>query len=73
MLKATLKAGQQVKIARERRGLTVLELSKLAGVSRVFLSALEGGGDVRMTTLDRVCKALGISMEELFAIERGTT
>lgn len=66
-----LKAGEQVKILRERVGMTVQDLAKKANVSRPFIYTLEGGGDVRLTTLTKVCKALGVSMKTLFATERG--
>ena len=51
---------------RERLGLTLRRLGDLSGVHYVALVRLEGGKlDPRLSTLLKLCKALGITLNEL--------
>lgn len=57
----------QLRIFRMSRGLKLIELAKLSGVSVSFLSQVETG-KFRGTnkTKERIAKALGVSKELLF-------
>lgn len=52
---------------REKRGLSIYRLAQMSGVSQSFLSAVEAGQKVpTVTTLERICTSLGISLAEFF-------
>jgi transcriptional regulator with XRE-family HTH domain len=52
---------------REKRGLSIYRLAQISNVSQSFLSALEAGQKVpTVTTLERICGSLGISLAEFF-------
>lgn len=56
-----------IKQLRKERGMTQVELSKKAGISRVTLVFLEKGNKEASTkTLLQLAKALDVSMGELF-------
>ncbi len=51
---------------RERLGLTLRRLGDLSGVHYVAVARLEAGKlDPRLSTLIKLCKALGITLNEL--------
>ena len=51
---------------RERLGLTLRRLGELSGVHFVAVARLEAGKlDPRLSTLLKLCKALGITLNEL--------
>jgi putative transcriptional regulator len=59
-----------MKIQRARLGLTQAELAERAGVTRKSVNAIEAGHMVPSTLLAlKLAKVLGVTMEELFAIE----
>jgi transcriptional regulator with XRE-family HTH domain len=75
--------GEWVEQRRERAGLTVGELAKRAGVSRIWLQVLRKGGrriegewrapNPKSDALARVARALDVPVEEMFArAGRGT-
>jgi transcriptional regulator with XRE-family HTH domain len=75
--------GEWVEQRRERAGLTVGELAKRAGVSRIWLQVLRKGGrriegewrapNPKNDALARVARALDVPVEEMFArAGRGT-
>ena len=57
----------RVKILRERRGLTQIELSKISGVSRATIAALETGKRprTRPSTRAKLARALRVKPYEL--------
>ena len=58
--------GKRVKAAREAAGLSQTDLARLAGIHQSKLPAIEGGRtDVRISTLRRLARALGISLHSL--------
>ena len=69
--------GEWVEQLRERAGLTVGELAKRAGVSRIWLQVLRKGGrriegewrppNPKNDALARVARALDVPVEEMFA------
>ncbi len=56
----------------DARGMTLAELSRLAGVSVVNLSVLKNdrAKAIRFSTLTAVCRALGCSPGELFTLRQ---
>ena len=55
-----------LKLWREHRGMTQLELSTASGVDRPYISKLEKGGAINKTATCRaLAEALGIAMEDL--------
>jgi transcriptional regulator with XRE-family HTH domain len=56
---------------RERRGWSLRELGERSGVSYVTIANIEAGKlDPRLSTLERLARALGISVRALFPTER---
>lgn len=59
-----------MKLQRALRGLTQAELAELAGVTRKSINAIETGHMVPSTILAlKLAHALGLKVEELFALE----
>jgi transcriptional regulator with XRE-family HTH domain len=59
---------------RERRGWSLRQLGERSGVSFVNISKIEAGKlDPRLSTLERLARALGISTRNLFSTERRRT
>lgn len=55
---------QQIRAAREARGLTWYALAKQAGIRhQATIRDLEKGKDVRLSNLERIAAALGLSLE----------
>ena len=55
---------------RERRGWSLRQLGERSGVSFVTISNIETGKlDPRLSTLERLARALGISIRDLFPAE----
>ncbi len=53
---------------RQRRGLTVRKLGELSEVHFVNIAKFEAGkGDPQLSTLLKLCKALGVTLNELVA------
>lgn len=60
--------GQAIRELRLRDGLTIAQVSDIAGISRGMLSKIETGSTTAgMDTLARIARALGISMSVLFS------
>jgi XRE family aerobic/anaerobic benzoate catabolism transcriptional regulator len=60
------KVGEEVRRARERKGLARRRLSELSGVSQRYLAQLEAGeGNISIALLHRVAVALGVSVGAL--------
>jgi DNA-binding XRE family transcriptional regulator len=58
--------GQKLRAAREKAGMSQAELAKLAGVNQPAIPTLENGRtDVRLSTVRRFAKALGIPLKDL--------
>jgi len=59
---------------RERRGWSLRQLGERSGVSFANISNIEAGKlDPRLSTLERLARALGISVRDLFPTERSRT
>lgn len=66
--------GARVRYFRHLRGLSQEQLALQAGINPAFLGHLERGlKSPTITTLDKLVRALGITFEELFAENAGTT
>lgn len=58
--------GRKIRTIRTSKGLTLDQLSKLSGVSKSRLSDLENGlGSPTIATLQKIAKALRVSIEDL--------
>lgn len=59
--------GQQIKRRREEQGLSLTDLARLSGVSKGYLSEIEGNPAARPSaaTLFKIASALGTSVGEL--------
>jgi transcriptional regulator with XRE-family HTH domain len=58
---------------RERRGYSVRELARRAGVGFVTVSRIENGHmSPTVAMLEKLAKALGISVRQFFAVEQPT-
>jgi len=56
----------RIKEWRKRRGMTARRLAELSEVHFVNISKMEAGnGDPQLSTLLRLCKALGITLDQL--------
>jgi transcriptional regulator with XRE-family HTH domain len=59
--------GRSIRLARRGRGLTLVELAALAGLSHPFISQVERGvARPSMLSLERISRALGTSQLELY-------
>jgi transcriptional regulator with XRE-family HTH domain len=59
--------GYAVKVRREEMELTQEDLAEKAGIHRTYLSDVERGSrNVSLVNIERLAKALGLSMSELF-------
>jgi len=66
--------GQQLKLLRQRRGLSQRKLAHLAGVSNATVSLIEHGKtDPSMGLLRKILDSLGVSFAEFFASDTRTT
>ncbi len=54
--------GERIREARDARGWSQGELAKRCGLSRPTIARIEGGQHVRMVTLEKVAKALGLAV-----------
>jgi transcriptional regulator with XRE-family HTH domain len=58
--------GENIRIARKSKNLTIDTLSELIGISSSFLGTLERGeSSLSVETLISVCKALGVSADSI--------
>lgn len=59
--------GEEIRRLRMERGLSQQELAKRMGLPQSVIARLEGGGvEPRLSTLDRVAQALGVTLEVQF-------
>ena len=61
----------KIKIIRKQKGITLLELSDLTGISVGYLSHLENGSrkNPSLDVMNKIAKALNISVAEIFFIQ----
>jgi len=57
--------GERIKQLRQERGLTQLDLAERLGVAQPVVCRFERGHDMRLSTLQRIAEALGVSMVDL--------
>jgi transcriptional regulator with XRE-family HTH domain len=63
--------GKAIRTLRKKKGLSLRELSQLAGLSTGFLSMVERGrSSLALTSLNNIAKALDTDLADLFASER---
>ena len=63
--------GKAIRTLRKEKGLSLRELSRLAGLSTSFLSMVERGrSSLALTSLNNVAKALDTDLADLFVSER---
>ena len=55
--------GVSIREARRQRGWTQAQLAQRAGVSRPTVARVETGSNISTSTLEKVAKALGLSMQ----------
>ena len=66
-----LGVGQKVRLLRQQRGLSCVELAELSGVSLSTVRRVElGFPSVSVTTIFDIARALGIHPKELFVLNR---
>ncbi|MEI2666688.1 helix-turn-helix domain-containing protein [Rossellomorea sp. LJF3] len=65
--------GDKIKILREKRGLTIIELSTKSGISKSYLSSIERGiqKNPSIQVLEKISDALGISSNHLLCYRTG--
>ncbi len=62
----TFEPMKRLRLYRERQGLSLRQLAKVAGVHYVSLARMEGGtSDPRLSTIRKLSKALGVSISDL--------
>jgi len=65
-----ISAGKKIRQLRKQYNLSMNELAKLAGVGQSTLSYIESGKrQPSLEVLERICKALNITMSEFFSDE----
>ncbi|NHM28886.1 MULTISPECIES: helix-turn-helix domain-containing protein [Desulfofundulus] len=63
-----MNVGERIRELRKRYGLTASELGELLGVSQAQVSRYEKGqNEIPLSTLERFCTILGITLPEFFA------
>lgn len=63
--------GEKIKLARESVGMSAAELSRQANIHQPYLCIIEQGKAIglKVRQLERICKALGVSPDELMEWE----
>lgn len=66
--------GERLRAARKRNGLTQTELAERLGITQKSYQRMETGNhDLKMSTIQVLCKTLDISADWLMGIERDGT
>ncbi len=69
---ASFNFGQRIRALRVQRGLSQEELALRAGITPAYLGMVERGEkNPTLLTVEKVCNALGISLEQCFSQEQG--
>ena len=55
--------GEAIKDARLKKQLTQQQLSERSGIGRTAISRVENGKDCSLSTISRICRAIGIKTE----------
>lgn len=55
--------GEAIKEARLKKQLTQQQLSERSGIGRAAISRVENGKDCSLSTISRICRAIGIKTE----------
>ncbi|GAA1765950.1 XRE family transcriptional regulator [Nostocoides vanveenii] len=72
--RTSTRAGRQIRLRREQRGLSAAELARRAGLSKATLSGLESGtGNPTIDTLEAIALALALSLTDLLSPEAPDT
>lgn len=62
-----------VKKVRERLGVSKYRVVKNAGITFNVLAYIENGGDTKVSTLQKIAKALGVNITEFFEEDNNGT
>lgn len=54
--------GEQIRAYRLAKGLSLVKLAELIGVDAACICRWERGGGMTIHTLERICKALGVTV-----------
>jgi transcriptional regulator with XRE-family HTH domain len=66
--------GQRVRDYRNAKGYSIEELAHIADMNAVHLASLERGEkNITLSTLEKVSKALGVPLADVFSIEKAVT
>lgn len=55
----------KVKKVRTELGISKYKLCKMTGLTKPTISAIEAGGDVRLSTLCKIARVLGVGVKDL--------
>jgi transcriptional regulator with XRE-family HTH domain len=58
---------EEMRKVRERKKLTQQTLAKMTGLSQGLISHVENANDSKLSTLDKLCQAMGISLSTIIA------
>lgn len=73
MTKGTIKVKFNLDAILKRKGMNRNQAAIATGLSRQAIGMLAGNPDrVRIDTIEKLCKGLGIKPEELFKVEKDT-
>ena len=56
----------KLKTVREAKGVSRYTLAKRAGLNYRTIPAIENGGDVKLSTLERIANVLQVNVKDLF-------
>ena len=56
----------KLKVVREAKGVSRYTLAKRAGLNYRTIPAIENGGDVKLSTLQRIADVLQVNIKDLF-------
>ena len=56
----------KLKVVREAKGVSRYTLAKRAGLNYRTILAIENGGDVKLSTLQRIADVLQVNIKDLF-------
>ncbi len=65
----TMSTGEKIKIHRQNRGMSQIDLAKIMGKSPVWLSKIEKEQrEIRVSDLEKICKVLQVEVDQLLNV-----